>query len=228
MRKIITFLFFTGVFSMTFGQDCKFYYPAVENAQLEYKNFDKKNKLTGTSKQLVKEIKKGPDAITATIEAEYYDNKGVGQGKAEMTARCEKGVFYIDMKNYLNQQSLEGFKDMEMSIEGGSLEMPSRLNVGDVLKPGEMKMTFSSGGKTFMTMSIGISNRKVEAIENVTTEAGTFSCYKISYDVNTKMGFSISSKAVEYYNGDMGMVKSETFDNNGALLGYTVLSSLRK
>jgi hypothetical protein len=228
MKKLIAFLFFAGLFSLVFGQDCKLYYPATENAQLEYKNFDKKNKLTGTSKQRVKEIKKGPDAITAIIEAEYFDNKGASQGKAEMTARCEKGVFYLDMKNYMNQQSMESYKDMEMSIEGGSLEMPSKLNVGDVLKSGDMKMTFSSNGMTFMTMSISISNRKVEAIEDVTTDAGTFSCHKISYDATTKMGITISSKGVEYYNDDIGMVKSETFDKKGELQGYTVISSLKR
>jgi hypothetical protein len=228
MKKLMTLLAFVGLFPLTFGQDCKLYYPAVENAQLEYKNFDKKNKLTGSSKQLVKGIKSGPNSMVATIEAEYFDSKGTSQGKAEMTARCEKGVFYIDMKNYMNQQSMESYKDMEMSIEGGSLEMPSKFDVGDVLKPGEMKMIFSANGMTFMTMSIGITNRKVEAIQDVITDAGTFKCYKISYDVNTKMGISVSAKGVEYFNEDIGMIKSETFDKKGELQGYSVLCSLKK
>src|SRR4030043_2280766 len=98
MKKIIAFLFFTGLFPLVFGQDCKLYLPATENAQLEYKSFDKKNKLTGTSVQRIKEIKKGPDAMAATIEAEYFDSKGASQGKAEMTAGGERGVFYIDLK----------------------------------------------------------------------------------------------------------------------------------
>jgi len=113
-------------------------------------------------------------------------------------------------------------------MEGGSLEMPSKLNVGDVLKPGEMKMSFSSGGMTLMAMSISISNRKVEAIEDITTDAGTFSCYKISYDATTKMGITASSKGVEYYSDDIGMVKSEAFDKKGELLSTTVLSAFKK
>jgi hypothetical protein len=228
MKKILVFLFFAGLFPLIKGQNCKLYYPTAENAQLEYKSFDKKNKLTGTSKQRIKEVKKSADAIAVTIESEYFDNKGASLGKAEMTARCEKGIFYIDMKNYMNQQTLESYKDMEVSIEGGTLEMPSKLNVGDILKPGDMKMSFSSNGMTFMTISMNISNRKVEAKEDVTTDAGTFSCYKISYDATTKMGFTVSSKGVEYYNDDIGMVKSETYDQNGTLQAYTVLSSLKE
>jgi len=229
MNKIIAFLFFAGLFPLTFGQDCKFYYPAVENAQLEYKTFDKKNKLSGTSIQRIKEIKRGPESMAATIEAESFDAKGASQGKVEMKARCEKGVFYVDMKNYLNPQSMESYKDMEMSMEGGILEMPSKLSVGDVLKPGDMKMSFSANGMTLMNILINISNRKVEAIEDVSTDAGTFSCYKISFDATTKMGgFTVASKGVEYYNDDIGMIKSEAYDKKGELLSTTMLIALRK
>jgi hypothetical protein len=97
-----------------------------------------------------------------------------------------------------------------------------------VLKAGDMKMIFSSGGTTVMTMTINISNRKVEAVQDVTTDAGTFKCYKISYDIATKMMFTIKAKAVEYYNEDVGMVKSESYSTSGDLQGYTVLSAVKK
>jgi hypothetical protein len=229
MKKIIGFLAFIGLFQVvTTGQDCKLYYPETENAQLEYKNFDKKNKLTGTSVQKVKTITRSTHSVAATIEAEYFDNKGASQGKSELTARCENGIFYVDMSKFINQESMEGFKDMEMKVEGGSLEMPSKLNAGDMLKAGDMKMTFSSNGTPVMTMTINVSNRKVEAVQDLTTDAGTFKCYKISYDITTKMMFTIKAKAVEYYNEEVGMVKSESYTTAGDLQGYTVLSAVRK
>jgi hypothetical protein len=228
MKKIIGFLAFVGLLQYATGQDCKMYYPETENTQLEYKNFDKKNKLVGSSTQRIKTITRDANSVKATIEAEHFDNKGASQGKTELTARCENGIFYLDMQNFLNQQSMEDFKDMEMKIEGGSLEMPSKLNAGDVLKAGDMKMIFSSGGTTVMTMTINISNRKVEAVQDVTTDAGTFKCYKISYDIATKMMFTIKAKAVEYYNEDVGMVKSESYSTSGDLQGYTVLSAVKK
>jgi len=106
--------------------------------------------------------------------------------------------------------------------------MPSKLNVGDVLKSGDMTMSFSSGGMTIMTMTISISNRKVEALQDVTTDAGTFKCYKITYDINTKMGFSVSAKGVEYFNEDVGLVKSESLTKDGVSQGYTLLGSIKK
>lgn len=217
-----------GLIQVAAGQDCKLYFPETENAQIEYKSFDKKNKITGSSVQQIKDIKRNAGSVSAVIEAETFDNKGNTQGKATFDARCENGIFYIDMSKFINQESMEGFKDMEMTVEGGSLEMPSRLNAGDVLKPGEMKMAFSSGGATVMTMTVSITNRKVEGIQDVTTDAGTFKCYKISYDIATKMMFNIKAKAVEYFNEEVGMVKSESYTSSGDFQGSTVLSAIRK
>ena len=228
MKKIIGLLALAGLFQIAAGQDCKLYFPETENAQIQYKSFDKKNKITGTSVQKIKDIKRSAGSASAVIEAETFDSKGNSQGKAEFTAKCENGIFYMDMSKFINPESMEGFKDMEMTIEGGSLEMPSKLNAGDVLKPGEMKMTFSSGGMAVMTMTINITNRKVEAVQDVTTDAGTFKCYKISYDIATKMMFGVKAKAVEYYNEDVGMVKSESYTTAGDLQGYTVLSAIKK
>ena len=59
-----------------------------------------------------------------------------------MKARCEGGVFYVDMSNYLNQQSTDAYKDMEMSVEGGNLEMPSGMKAGDALEGRRFKDVF--------------------------------------------------------------------------------------
>jgi hypothetical protein len=79
-----------------------------------------------------------------------------------------------------------------------------------------------------MNMTINVSNRKVEAVENLTTPAGTFECYKISFDVATKMMINVKSKGVEWFAKGIGMVKNETYDSNGKLLGSNVLTSIKK
>jgi len=116
---------------------------------------------------------------------------------------------------------------MEMSVEGGNLEMPWKLKAGDMLKDGDLKMSFSSGGTTMMNMTTSITNRKVEAVENVTTPAGTYECYKISYEIATKMMINIKMKGVEWYAKNVGLVKSESYSTDGKLMGSTVLSGLK-
>jgi len=81
---------------------------------------------------------------------------------------------------------------------------------------------------TMMNMTISITNRKVEAVENVTTPAGTFECYKISYDIATKMMINVKMKGTEWYAKNVGLVKSESYNNDGKLMGSNLLTGLTK
>lgn len=210
------------------AQDCPMYYPDMKDAVLEYKQYDKKGGLAGSSIQKITDIRKSGGSVEISVTAESFDAKGKSLGSVDLTARCDGGVYYIDMKNYLGQQSMESFEDMEMTVEGGNLEMPNNMKAGDLLKNGDLKMTFSSGGMTVMNMTVNISNRKVEAVEDLTTPAGTFECYKISYDAATKMMMNVKTKGVEWYARDVGMVKSESYSSDGKLMGSNVLTALRK
>jgi hypothetical protein len=229
MKK--TIISFVSGFVMIAGilaQDCPMYFPDVINTQLEYKQYDKKGGLTGSSIQKITDIKKSGNSVEVKVSAESFDAKGKSLGTMQLAARCEGGIYYIDMKNLMGQQSMESYKDMEMKVEGGNLEMPNAMKAGDVLKSGDMKIAFSSGGMTIMNMSFSVTNRKVEAVENLTTPAGTFECYKISYDVATKMMVNVKTKGVEWYSKGVGLVKSETYSTDGKLLGSSVLNSIKK
>jgi hypothetical protein len=229
MKKLVLCGMFYGFFfSVISAQNCPMYYPDRENAQLEYKQYDKKGGLTGSSIQKITGIKKSAGSTEVEVTSESFDAKGKSLGSMQLVARCEGGIYYIDMKNLMGQQSMEAYKDMEMNIEGGNLEIPSSLKAGDLLKNGDMKMSFSSGGMTIMNITINVSNRKVDAVENLTTPAGTFECYKISFDIATKMMVNVKAKGIEWYARDVGMVKSESYSADGKLMGSNVLTSLKK
>lgn len=85
---------------------------------------------------------------------------------------------------------------------------------------------------TVMTMTMNVKNRKVEAKEDITTPAGTFSCYKVSSEMETEMGqmmpIKVSIKTVEWFSENTGVVRSESYKSNGKLQGYSILSSLTR
>ena len=145
---------------------------------------------------------------------------------SELTMACKDGVFTFDMDQYLNDEMLAGMGDMEFTIEGDNLEFPSKMNVGDVLKDGKISLTVE--GMAMMNMTTTVHNRKVEAIENVTTEAGSFECYKISYDILTDAMIDIRMKSIEWIARDVGAIRTETYNKNGKLTGYTELVKLEK
>jgi hypothetical protein len=232
MKKANLFLVTLAILAGSKGvlsQDCVFYYPDVEGAKIELTNYDDKGKITGKSKQEVVKVERAGSNVKALIKTQYYDDKNEFVFEGEMEFKCEGGVFYVNMDNYLNEQSLAAFKDAEMEIKGDNLEYPSGMKVGDILGEGTVTMSFNSPGMSMMNMTTTVKNRKVEAIEDITTSAGTFKCYKISYDVETKTFMkTIAAKAVQWFSEDVGMVRTESYDQKGRLAGSTVLTAIQK
>lgn len=225
MRK----LFFAGIFLLAYtsiiAQDCAFYYPQKQGAKLEFKSFDAKDKLTGSYTQTIKEYNQEGNSSTAVIETQSFDKKGKDLGTKEFTAKCENGVYSIDMKNYLDQQTLSAYEEMDIEMKSDNLDIPANLKIGDELPNGSLVVSVYSEGMRVMGMTTSITNRKVETKEQITTEAGSFDCYKITYTITVSTMFSVRMEVAEWIAEGVGMVKSETY-SRGKTMGYTLLTGI--
>jgi hypothetical protein len=231
MRKV-KILLLTGVFLLgttnLFSQECVFYSPVEKGTVLKHSNYDKKDKLTGTSIQTVIDnyIKEGVQ--TVKIRNEYQDVEMDSVFMTELEMKCKDGRYYVDMESYIGESTLTPYSNMETTFEVENMTIPAELKTGDILDNGRVTVVVSNNGMKIMTISVNISNRKVEAIEDITTQAGTFECYKISYDISTKMLITIKASTVEWYAKNVGVVKSESYNKKGKLTGYTVLTEFQK
>ena len=88
------------------------------------------------------------------------------------------------------------------------------------------KMTVSTAGMTIMTMSVNVTDRKVEGKEKITTTAGSFNCTKIAQTVNMQAIINVTARSTEWYAKDVGMIKSESYDSDGILTSTTELVSI--
>lgn len=227
--KKVTLLLVTLLFGMAgIAQNCENVFPTNEGTFIEMKSYSAKGKLTGTTRQTITDVEKTGKGVIIKVKTESLDAKGESQGTMNLEMRCENGVLYMDMKNFMNKSSMEGFEDGKVKIDGIDLEFPEKLSPGQTLKDGTMTMSFEGGGVMAMNMTVRIFNRKVDAIENITTPAGTFEAYKISYDIETKMGLKMTNKATQWYAKNVGAVRTETFDKNGKLIGYSEITELKK
>lgn len=227
MKKITLTLAFIGILFQSFSQDCVFYCPVKEGTKTETKNYNAKDKLQGTNKQTILSKKVTGNDVAVTIKSESYDDKDKLQLSKDLTFECKNGVFYFDMQNLLDPKTMEGYKDMEVKMTATNLEMPSAPKAGTTLADGNIQMAIANQGITLMNMNIKVYNRKIEAIEKITTPAGTFECYKITYDVETKMMFKIQTKGIDWIAKEVGTVRSENYDSKGKLVGYNILSSIK-
>jgi hypothetical protein len=226
-KTLIVILLSFVLAGSTFAQDCS-YYSMSEGMVFGYQNLDAKGKVTGSSRTTCLGVETVGAATIFKVKSEYFDSKKASQSSTELEMRCEDGKFYVDMKNFIDPKSMESFKDMEISVDSKDMLYPNGLSAGQTLPDASITISAATGGISIMNLFVTITNRKVVGTESVTVPAGTFECYKITYDVETKMMFKMNTSVAEYINMGVGNVKTETFDKKGKLAGTTELVELKK
>lgn len=220
------FLIFTITASM--AQECKIYFPDQIGSVREMKTYDQKNKLNGIIRQEILDKKIIGNDVQMRVRSTMYSPDEKETSTVELDLVCENGVFKFDMKNFMDPNTMDAYKDMQVEMSGDQLAYPSRINPGEKLPDGMFKMVVKNNQITLVTMTSTISNRQVEGIESITTEAGTFNCYKIRYNMTMKAGFiTTNMSAIEWIADGVGLVRSESFDKKGKPMGYSVLTSLK-
>ena len=229
MKKFFLLTIALSLGSFMFSQECDMYFASREGATLEYKSYNAKDKQQSSMKQTVVKRSSVPGGVLLTIESQVMDGRNKEPFRNQYNVKCENGVFTVEMKSFLGPNSQQK-NDAQSTIEADNLDLPKNPKPGDALKGGSVRIKMGSQNVPMMNlgMSITISNRKVDAIEEITTPAGTFKCVKISYDVESKFGFAVRSKGMEWYCKDVGMVRSEAKDKSGKLTSYTVLTAFNK
>jgi hypothetical protein len=210
-----------------FAQDCEPYYIDSQGAVIEMASYDKKDKLTGTSISTVKEVKSEGNKVEWTINVVTKDDKGKEQASGDLNMWCEDGIFKMDMKNFIDDEMLKGFEGMEVTMDATDLEYPRVMVPGQTLPDGSLTISVGNQGMTMMSLVVKIYDRKVEAIEDMTTPAGTFSCYKMTQTIETKTMFKTIAKSTDWMAKKIGTVRSETYDKDGKLMSYMVLNSVK-
>ncbi len=211
------------------AQDCRLYFPDRIGSLREMKFYDQKDKLTSITKQEIIDKKVSENTVTVKVKATNYTAEDDEINSVELEFTCEDGIFKFDMESFLDPQTMEAYKDMAVEVTSDNILFPSNLKVGDALPDGSLKMVVKSGEMTIITISLSIFDRKVVAQENVTTEAGTFPCYKLTYNLTSKFGFiTVKSSSVEWIAEGVGVVKNEQYNRKGKLTGYSLLTKFVK
>ena len=231
MKNIFSIILISTTFTAAvFAQDCgQSFYAMKEKTKITTSNFDGKGKLTGTSEATVKSIQSTANGFVATMEVNAKNEKGKSVVEAKnFDVICENGTIKLDIGSmYLNEMAAQ-MKGMELTISGTGIDIPATLSEGQTLSDGDSDIKMGSNGMTFMTMKFSIKNRKVEKKEKITVAAGTYDAYKITYDMDMKVLFKKSIKAVQWLVPSIGMIKSETYNAKGELEGTTEMTKFEQ
>jgi hypothetical protein len=217
---------FTGI--QIKAQACKDYFPQKEGTILKYVSYDKKDKVTGSSEMSFKDKKETADGMSVIFVSKFSDDKEEFLFENEVKVTCRDGVLYFDASKFLDPATMSAYESMDVEVTADNLELPLDGAAGRSLADGSVTAVVRSGGVKIITVSVHISNRKIVAREKVETPAGSFECIKYTYDALSQIGFvKVRMSATEWYSAEYGSVRSESFNKNGKLTGYTVLESVR-
>ncbi|NJB72856.1 hypothetical protein GGR42_003354 [Saonia flava] len=230
MKIRITLLVFGLLFS--FGvksqDNCSTYYPLVEGATFQYTNYGKKGKEEGKINYAVTNVSSNGFETKATMNMNLMDEKGKEIYTTDYGFTCSDNIVKIDYHSLISEQTLTQFKDMEMEVTGTDIELPNSLGVDQELEDANVAIKIDMGGIN-MNMNIDTVNRKVEKKESVTTPAGTFDCYVIYSENKTKMTMMNKTFPNRVWLAEgVGMVKQESYNQNGKLMSSSVLTQFSK
>jgi len=226
MKKIV--LFTAMIFIGITLKAQEIFFPTKEGTVLVYKMFDKKDKETSMVRYTIRDIKINGSDKDITYLVESIDPKDKLVFKEEITIHQKGDKLFFDMSNFVNKAAFQqnGEIPAETQVTGNNMEVPSNPKPGDTLPDANVEMAMKLGFIN-MKMSAQVTNRKVEAIEDITVKAGTFKGYKFSSEVNSSvMGIKVNSKNIEWYAKGVGIVKTESYDKNGKLQSYMELIEL--
>jgi hypothetical protein len=227
-------LFFLSAIALLMGlpwsmaQNCSQFINAVNGKKLVYANLDAKGKEQGRVGYT--SVKK--DASTVTFHSEMTDKNGKVMGSGDSEVTCNGTSLNVDMKSFIPAASAAQFSNMQMQADGKYLVYPLNLKAGQSLQDGSADIQISNNGSHFGEILIDITNRKVEQQETITTDAGSFDCFRISYDILVKakimgIGIPVNMHVTEWFSPKIGrVVKSETSNKKGKLVGTMQLEAI--
>ena len=228
--RIIKLLLITLFPIISTAQECAEYYPITTGSYWETTQYDKKGKIESVSQMKVISYQENESGYNTSIKVANIDESGIENGTAEVSMKCINGIFYYDMRNFISTKTMsDSTPNMKINITGNDLQYPSEINSGDVLPNANITFQTTSNGIPIISITVSITDRIVMGKESITVPAGTFEVWKISYNLTSKTGFIKSNiSAIEYISPGNGIVKSETYNKKGKLVGYSLLTKLLK
>lgn len=210
--------------------DCNGYYPLNQGVEFEITSYDVKNQATGIVNSKITKSESIENGIQSTYEMVTTDLDGNKGMEMSFDARCQDGKYYLNLETMFSQLTSQyNAQGIEISFENGTSVVPNDIVVGDKLEDVSMLMKMNSEAMN-MDMTITISDRKVIGKETKTTPAGTFECMILSQKTTTQMGdiMTVTSSSKEWLSKGVGAVRSESYDKNGDLESYTLLTDFSK
>ena len=214
----------------TIAEAQEIFFPSKVGVVLEYKNYDKKEKETGTTRYTIIEVTKRGNDKDITYLMEKMELNNAIEFENKMTVHIKDNMIYVDMGKIIKQAILKKKGDIPkgFTISGTDIVTPSNISAGDTLPNSQVDMTIKKGILK-INVSMKITDRLVESVANKGVKAGNFEAYKMTSKMEVKaMGIKTNMQTTEWQARGIGMIRSESYDGKGRLESFTELVSIKR
>jgi len=140
---------------------------------MEAASYDGTGKQTNTSIATVTDVTSEGGMTIAHVTSKLKQAGQAEEKAVTSSYKCDGQNLTIDLSNFSGNGNSSG------NIEESGVSFPVNVKEGETLPDASYSMTMQSRGKTIKVTS-HVTQRKVEAKEQLTIQGGTFTCYKIS------------------------------------------------
>lgn len=207
-------------------------------AEVEAKSYNAAGEEISSQHTKILDVKNEGGMTVAYVEAsdlEIANNKTID---VKYNYKCDGKNIYFDIASMFRTAA----KERDAKFEASTIEYPIDVSAGQTLPDATGTMSTEKDGKK-MTMKFRYKDRKVDAKEDVTTPAGTWSCYKISNAVQVEMDIpgmddktkkmmqsmqsQMKTTSITWFAPDFGIVKMEMYQN-GKLQSRNEVTAVKK
>jgi hypothetical protein len=211
--KTLICTIFAGASTFAFAQDCSNYYYFQNNKTIEMTLY-RKGKEDGKQIYTVSGLQSNGNSVTSTVNSELFNSSGKSVSKAMNTMQCKDGIMMMDMRMRFAKEQQKQIADANAKTENVYIEYPSTMKNGDALKDARIHMDLTVNG-TAETIDMTVYNRKVAGTDTISSPAGKWSCFKITYQSKTEIkvmgiGIPVTLDGTEWYSPGFGTVKTES------------------
>ncbi len=199
--------------AISFAQNCLGYYLLQNNRSIDNTIYNKNGEIFGKQVYSVSGVSATGAATTANIKFQMFDANGKMIANSTNDIKCRGGVIMMNMKMMMAQEQ-EFATAANAKGESAFIEYPAVMKVGDNLKNASFAMDMNRGGMQ-QHVTVKIANRKVDGKQKITTRAGSWDCYRISYKgkiiINTMgMEIPLDLNGTEWFAPGFGIIKTKS------------------
>jgi membrane-bound inhibitor of C-type lysozyme len=210
MKKVACIIAGLLIAVKLFAQDCTHYLYMQKNKTIEMTFYTNKGEAHLKTVSTVSDVKTENGITTATVISQAYDKNGKAMGQNTVSYKCDGKAVMVEMNFNVPQQQSEKSQKMDVKLSGGFAEFPADMKVGDHLKDASTQMQMGTNGNTAATTTVQITNRVVAAQENVTTPAGTWNCFKITYNTTSSTSLNgVNAAQMDTVNNALSKLKAK-------------------